>query len=283
MDTPLTEYLQICESIARQSGAILVDYIGRFHVREKGRADLVTEADYASQENVVRTLAKIFPTHQILGEEQMPETLAQDSKGGYRWIVDPLDGTTNYVHGVPHFCVSLAMEYDGQLQVATIYAPLVDECYTAMRGGGAFLNGRPIHVSDAAQMSQSLVAIGFPPGAGWDSPDFLGFLNVMSCCQAIRRSGSTALNMAYVAAGRYDAAWNFHTNAWDMAAGALLVEEAGGTLRRTDGTPFDVNRNAFLATATEPLFEECCHRINDLDALQQTFRSTPWFRECPNT
>ena len=256
----LLPYLTTCEQIARECGAILKDYIGKFHVREKGRADLVTEADCASQENVRRRLAEVYPTHVLLGEEN--GVRAEGGAGIFRWIVDPLDGTTNYVHGDPHFCVSLAMEYDGDLQVATVYSPLEQMCYTASRGGGAFLNGQPMRVSHARTPSESLVAIGFPPGATMASPDGQAFERVMSQCQAIRRSGSTALNLAYVAAGHYDAAWNFRTNAWDMAAGVLLVQEAGGAVRQIDGSPYDVNRGSFIAAANEALLEAFLEKIH---------------------
>lgn len=262
MRNDLEKYLEICEATARCAGEILVDYIGRFHVHEKGRADLVTEADFASQAKVKEQIGRAFPGHVFLGEENTPGTSAAGGVGICRWIVDPLDGTTNYVHGDPRFCVSLALEVDGILQVGTIYAPLLEECYTAVQGRGAKLNGKPIHVSGIEEPQKSLIAVGFPPGAGYDSPDLEAFMNVLDQCHAIRRSGSTAMNLAYVAAGRYDATWNFRTRPWDIAAGALLVREAGGVIRQLNGSPLDVNRGSFLAAASESLYEAFLERIH---------------------
>ncbi|MDO4574372.1 MAG: inositol monophosphatase family protein [Planctomycetia bacterium] len=268
MDYDVNKYLEFGEETARAAGRVLVDYIGKFHVHEKGRADLVTEADFMSQETVKSRITQAFPTHVLLGEENTPGSSAKGGKGVYRWIVDPLDGTTNYVHGDPRFCVSLALEYDGELQVGVIYSPLVEECYTATRGGGAFLNGRLIRTSGVNAMRESLIAVGFPPGVTFTSPDLHAFMNVLDQCHAIRRTGSTAMNLAYTAAGRYDATWNFRTNAWDIAAGTLLVREAGGTVEQIDGSAFDVDTGSFLAAATRPLYDAFLKRIHG-DYFQQ--------------
>ncbi len=253
----LRVYGAVAEDAARQAGAVLMEYVGKFHVKEKGRADLVTEADVAAQAKVKELVLNAFPEHALLGEEVMPGADAHRAAAGrFRWIVDPLDGTTNYVHGMPHFCVSLALECGGELLAAAIYAPPVEECYTAVLGGGAFLNGRPIHVTTAREPEESLVGVGFPPAAGYDAPDVIGFMNILNACQAIRRTGSTAMNMAYVAAGRFDASWNFYTNPWDMAAGALLVTEAGGVLTDITGAAFCVDGHSYFVTATRELHEK---------------------------
>ena len=150
------------------------------------------------------------------------------ARAEYRWIVDPLDGTTNFVHGVPHYCVSLALERNGELLVGAVYDPLLEECFTAAAGQGAWLNGRPIHTSQVSLLSEALAAVGFPPKVTRDSPDLLLFLEMVCRCQAIRRTGSSALNLCYLAAGRFDLYWSYSTNIWDVAAGVLILREAGG-------------------------------------------------------
>lgn len=248
-------FSEVCEQAVRAAGKILLEKWGRVAVREKGRADLVTEADLASQETVRRTIADAFPHHALVGEEDPPDTQHPSVAAEYRWIVDPLDGTTNYVHGVPHFSVSLALERSGILLVGAIYDPVADECFTAGRGQGACLNGEPIHSSSAGRLSEALVAVGFPAVVRPDSPDLRAFFEAVTACQAIRRTGSAALNLAYVAAGRFDACWSFSTKAWDAAAGALIVCEAGGVVSDPRGTPFVLDRGHFLACATPTLHQ----------------------------
>ncbi len=255
MEKDIQEYLTVAEETARTAGKVLLDYADKFHVREKGRADLVTEADFASQEKVKEMILGAFPTHKILGEENIPETNAVGGSGVYRWIVDPLDGTTNYVHKYPHFAVSLALEYDQEIQVGVIFAPMTGECFTAIRGGGAFLNGKPIHVSAETEIEKSLVAIGMPSESEPRSLDLRGFLCALQSTQGFRRTGSTALNLAYVASGRMDVAWHFKTKPWDVAAGALLVREADGVIRSSNGNKFNVDNGDFIATGSEVLLE----------------------------
>lgn len=255
MELEIHEYLNVGESAARQAGQILLDFMGKIHVREKSRFDLVTEADFAAQEKVKEILLSAFPTHRILGEENIPGTDAAGGKGIYRWIVDPLDGTTNYVHSFPHFAVSLALEFDSEMQVGIIFAPVTGECFTAVRGGGAFLNGKPIQTSKVTEAEKSLIAVGFPPNSNSERPDVRAFLNVLTCTHAIRRTGSTALNLAFTACGRLDATWNFGTKPWDVAAGTLLMREAGGTVCGIHGEPFQVDDGHFLAAANGQLQE----------------------------
>lgn len=256
MEQDIFEYLSVGESAARAAGQILLDYWDHIHVREKGRADLVTEADFASQEKVKEMILQAFPTHKILGEENTPGTDAAGGPGVYRWIVDPLDGTTNYVHTFPNFAVSIGMEFSGEMQVGVIFAPVTGECFTSVKGHGAFLNGKPLQTSRVTEPEESLVAVGFPPNAGYDSPDLRSFLNVLVCTHAIRRTGSTALNLAFTASGRLDATWNFRTKPWDVAAGSLLVTEAGGDIRGIFGKPFNVDEGWFLAAANTELQEK---------------------------
>ena len=160
----------------------------------------MTQADLASQEAVRRIVLGAFPAHCLLGEEKVPGEPATD-RAEYRWIVDPLDGTTNFVHGVPHYSVSLALERNGELLVGAVYDPMLDECFTAAAGRGARLNGRPMHASTVSRLSEALAAVGFPPNVQRDSPDLSLFVEMVCRCQAIRRTGSSALNLCYMAAG----------------------------------------------------------------------------------
>ncbi len=259
----LSEYLTVGEETARTAGQILLDYVGKFHIHEKGRADLVTEADFASQEKVKEMLLHAFPTHTILGEEKLPETDSVGGKGVYRWIVDPLDGTTNYVHTFPQYCVSIGLEFNRQMQVGIIFAPVTGECFTTMLGRGAWLNGVPIHTSSVQKPEESLAAVGFPPHLDYDNQDLRAFLNALRCTHALRRMGSTALNLAYTACGRLDASWSFHACAWDSAAGSLMVREAGGSVQNVYGKKYKVDDGHFLATANRKLqtaFQNIIHR-----------------------
>lgn len=233
---------------------MLLDKWGRVAVREKGRADLVTEADLAAQEIVTQRIRAAFPDHVILGEEDARPAVRGDSE--FRWLVDPLDGTTNYVHQVPHFCVSLALEQAGRLVVAAVYNPVAEECFTAVAGAGARLNARPIHTSGVWRPYEALASVGFPAEVKRDSPDLVVFLEAVKHCQAIRRTGSAALNLCYVASGRFDACWGYSTKPWDIAAGVLLIREAGGMVTAPDGGEFALESGQFLAAATPRLHAE---------------------------
>ncbi|MEA1951142.1 MAG: inositol monophosphatase family protein [Planctomycetota bacterium] len=248
----MTDYKRVCEEAARAGGAVLLEKLGKVQAREKAPADLVTEADLASQERVSQVLLDAFPSHGVLGEEDVPDSQGNNSSD-YRWIIDPLDGTTNFVHGVPHFCVSVALQHGSQVLVGAVFNPISKECYTAAAAGGAFLDGRPIHTSRVWRLSESLCAIGFPPGVQGDTPDLQAFLSALPECQALRRTGSAALNLCYVAAGRFDAAWSFATKIWDMAAGTLLVSEAGGIVTPPDDAGECLESGHFLACSTAEL------------------------------
>ena len=248
----MSDYITVCEEAVRAGGATVLDWIGRVKVREKAPADLVTEADFASQETIRRTVLDAFPDHSLLGEE---DEGAPDRAGRtrFRWIADPLDGTTNFVHRLPHYSVSLALEDNGQLLVGAVFDPNRDECFTAAAGEGAFLNGRPIHTSKVSQLSDALAAVGFPPKTRPDSPDLRVFIEALRACQAIRRTGSSALNLCYLGAGRLDAYWAFSTKIWDVAAGILIVREAGGVATSPEGGDFVLEDARFLAAANRPL------------------------------
>jgi myo-inositol-1(or 4)-monophosphatase len=256
-----SSYIKVCEKAVRAGGDVLLDKWGRVSVREKGRADLVTEADLASQDVVSQTIRGAFADHLVIGEEDacphgqdLSDAARRESV--FRWYVDPLDGTTNYVHQVPHFCVSLALEHSGRLLVGAVYDPVAEECYTAVAGEGAWLNGCPIRTSEVVRSSQALAAVGFPAEVRADSPDLVLFLEAIKHCQAIRRTGSAALNLCYVASGRYDAYWCCSTKAWDIAAGVLVIREAGGTVTSPDGGPLVLETGQFLAAATGKLHAE---------------------------
>jgi len=248
----LDAYLRVCETAARHGAEAIRPWIGRTEVREKGPADLVTQADLASQEAVRATVLGAFPEHCLLGEEHLPGE-SPAPRAEYRWIVDPLDGTTNFVHGVPHYCVSLALERRGELLVGAVYDPHLDESFTAALGRGAWLNGRPIRTSRVVDLSESLAAVGFPPGARPDAPDVRMFLQMLPRCQAIRRTGSAALNLCYLAAGRFDVYWSYSTKIWDVAAGALILREAGGCITSPTGGDFRLEEADFLAAANADL------------------------------
>lgn len=245
-------HIKICEDAARAGGRVLLEMLGRVTVREKAPADLVTEADLASQNVISRIILEVFPDHRVLGEEQT-DANAGKNDAEYCWIVDPLDGTTNFVHGVPHFSVSLALRHQKTLLAGVVFNPIADEMYSATAGGGAFLNGQPIHVSNVSTMSNALAGIGFPPGSNRESADLRAFLRALPVFQAMRRTGSAALNLAYVAAGRFDASWSFSTRIWDMAAGILLVREAGGIVTSPEGGEILSETSHYLAAATPEL------------------------------
>ena len=252
----VASYLEVCETAVRRAGRLLLDRRGHVTVRHKGRADLVTEADLAAQEVVRETILEAFPDHALLGEEDPPDRQDPGRQGAFCWIVDPLDGTTNYVHGVPFFSVSLALEHRGELLAGAIYDPISEECFASERGGGAFLNGRPIRVSGVLTLADALVAAGFPAAVTGDAPDLRLFNEIVLVCQAVRRTGSASLNLAYVAAGRLDALWSYATKVWDVAAGRLLIQEAGGVVTAFNGKPPGSRDGQVLAAATPKLHEE---------------------------
>lgn len=215
----------------------------------KGSIDLVTDVDRASEELIERTIAGAFPEHRFVGEEtsfiagEVPEL-----SDLYSWLVDPLDGTTNYAHRYPHFAVSIALEHAGKVIVGVVYDPMRDELFVAERGGGASMNGAPIWVSQIDRLERSLLGTGFaydPEARGENARIWNGFLTLS---QGVRRDGSAALNLCYVACGRLDGFWERPLNAWDMAAGSLIIEEAGGVVAGYDGTPFGPYRREIVTS-----------------------------------
>jgi myo-inositol-1(or 4)-monophosphatase len=211
----------------------------------KGAKDLVTELDTASEALIVGMLLERFPGHGILAEEGSYPA----GDGRHTWIIDPIDGTTNFAHGFPWFCSSIALERDGQLQVGVIYNPINDELFTATAGSGAFLNGRRLKVSQRAPLSASLLGTGFPYDCATDPENnFDSFIRFQKAARGIRRAGAAALDLAYLAAGRLDGFWELKLKPWDVAAGTLLIQEAGGTVTAFDGGPYRVRNHRILAS-----------------------------------
>lgn len=213
------------------------------HIREKAsRADLVTDADRASERLIIERLRKEFPTSSILAEE----TGAHEGSSDERWIVDPLDGTTNFAHGYPPFCVSIAYERAGEVCAGVVHAPFFHECFAAEKGSGAMLNDVPLAVSRVETVSQALLCTGFRPSNYARNGHQFEYLSARA--QAVRRDGSAALDLAYVAGGRFDGFWEFDLSAWDVAAGALLITEAGGRVTEVDGCALDISGGSILST-----------------------------------
>jgi myo-inositol-1(or 4)-monophosphatase len=248
------QFAKIAEGIARETGELLRGFYERGVAMEyKGDVDLVTEADRASEKLIGERLKAALPEHGIYGEEGTRDRMGSE----YRWYVDPLDGTTNFAHGFPVFCVSMGLERrapglaeneDGEIVAGVIYDPLRDEMFSGWRGGGAWLNGRRIAVSKVETLQESLIATGFPSHKRHSSPNVHFYHEFTLRSHGVRRAGSAALDMAYVACGRIDGYWEFKLNPWDTSAGFLLVEEAGGTATHFDGGRFTLDSREVFAT-----------------------------------
>lgn len=247
-----SQYLDVACVAAKYGAAELEAWRTKFTVTEKARADLVTEADVASQNAVKAYLLKAFPSHHFLGEEESVGKTPQDVRPAPgappTWVVDPLDGTANYVHDIPAYCVSIGLVIDGDPVVGVIYDPRQNELFAAAKGLGAFLNGRPIKVSQATSLNDGMLATGFPSNYDKQVRNLAAWDRMSPHCQGLRRTGSTAINLAYVACGRFDGYWAYDNYPWDLAGGAVLVTEAGGSLSTVDGKPFDCFRPDVIAT-----------------------------------
>jgi len=231
---------------ARAAGSLLRErFGGPRQIRHKGATDLVTEMDQQAETLISRILQAAFPAYGLLAEEGG----AQFGARATRWVVDPLDGTTNYAHGYPFFAVSIALEEAGQVILGVVYNPILDELFVAERGEGASLNGRPIHVSAAHELGQSLLASGFPYTA-WTNEANNGreWNRLLKRVRSLRSDGSASLDLCHVAMGRLDGFWELNLNPWDMAAGALLIQEAGGRLTQVNGAPFELYGRTLLAS-----------------------------------
>jgi myo-inositol-1(or 4)-monophosphatase len=239
------DFVPAVAEIAREAGTLLMGYFDQhIKIEYKGEADLVTAADRASEKLIRERIRQRWPGHDILGEE---EGLV-DTGSEYRWYVDPLDGTTNFAHGFPVFCVSMALEYKGKRIAAVIYDPTRDEMFTAEQGSGAYLNQQRIHVSKVARLAEALVATGFPSHKRHKNPNIYFYHQITLHTHGVRRAGSAALDLCCVACGRFDGFWEFNLNPWDTAAGVLIVEEAGGKVTNFAGGPFELNSRETLAS-----------------------------------
>jgi myo-inositol-1(or 4)-monophosphatase len=242
----MADPLQAAVEMALESGRIQKESFSKdFAVHHKGEINLVTDIDIACQEKIISMIGHCFPDDDIIAEEK---SNTYDGRKN-RWIIDPVDGTTNYAHGYPFFCTSIAYEANGRVIAGVVYNPIMNELFFASAGEGAYLNGDRINVSRVADLKKSLLSTGFPYDIKTNPDNNIDhFVNFLYNAQAIRRDGSAALNLSYVACGRFDGFWELHLNAWDLAAGALILEEAGGRVTDLSGGPFDMYRGECLAS-----------------------------------
>jgi myo-inositol-1(or 4)-monophosphatase len=256
----------VAERLAVEAGALLRAAYGQVEAREKGPGDLVTDADFASQALIAKGLASAFPSHTLLAEEA---GAVPDPSKPWRWVVDPLDGTINFAHGFPFWCVSIALEHEGQLVVGVIHNPLSQETYSAGLGRGATRNGHPIAVSPVERLSASLISTALPIDFASDSDRLMAYMRRFSTgTHSVRRTGSSALNLALVAAGGFEVCYATSMNPWDAAAGVLLVREAGGVVSGLAGEPYDLYAGAILATNGR-VHEESLRCLADSDGQRR--------------
>jgi myo-inositol-1(or 4)-monophosphatase len=257
----LVTYLDAAKEAARRGAAVLEEWRRHFSVREKARFDLVTDADLASQKAIQQCLASRFPEHGFLGEEDKSSQTRPGPDAPPTWIVDPLDGTTNYVHDCPLYCVSIGLQVAGELVVGVVLDPVRNELFAAAHGQGAWLGERRLHTSRAAQLAEALLATGFPPDLRGQEMTLDWWRHFSLRTRSLRRTGSTALNLAYVAAGRFDGYWAFDNHVWDVAGGVVLVREAGGVVTNVDGSPYDPYTPDALAS-NGPLHAVLVHEMS---------------------
>lgn len=256
------KYLEVALEAAKTGGEILENGYGSlFEVKTKeGRNNLVTEFDFKSEKAIKKCIHNYFPEHEILGEEFGLDEAQSD----YRWIIDPLDGTVNFVHSIPIFSVSIALEYKKEIIVGVIYHPILKETFTAIKGQGAFLNGKAIHVSDNAELNNAILVTGFPYNINENPLNAIEtFVSMVKLGLPVRRLGSAALDLAYVAAGRFDAFWEGQLKPWDVAAGYLIVEEAGGKVTDYRNNKYSVYGDTILAS-NNAIHESMSIEIQDI-------------------
>jgi myo-inositol-1(or 4)-monophosphatase len=247
-NTPSTDLLAIAQKAALEAGDMLKDGFGTtFRIDNKeGRHNLVTEYDHKAENHIISLIKAEFPHHIFLAEESGATGATAET---VRWIIDPLDGTVNFAHSIPIFCVSIGAERAGELLCGVIYAPMTGELFTGVQGGGAFLNGQQIHVSETDKLDNAILVTGFPYNA-WENPNNCidHFSRFVRMGLPVRRLGSAAIDLAYLAAGRFDGYWEVSLNSWDVAAGKLLLQEAGGMMTQYNGTPHNLHKGTMLAT-----------------------------------
>ena len=237
------------EAVLRAGEIQMARFGTRIEISKKGAIDLVTEVDLEVEMMFRQMIAARFPTHDVLAEELQTDAETGQTPARYRWVFDPIDGTINYAHGLPIFCASLALEVDGQPEVGAVYDPNRKELFTAEQGGGAWLNGAPLRVSMASTLLDSVLCTGFPYDVHETLDEVVGlFAEFVGRARAVRRLGSAAVDLCYVAAGRLDGFWEQRLQAWDVSAGSLIVEEAGGRVTGLDATSFSSHSGQVLAT-----------------------------------
>ena len=283
MASKASDFVAQATVIAREAGALILSYFKRGVKTEyKGESgvDLVTDADRTSEKLIVKRLREAFPDHDLVGEEG---TRTSGGTAGYRWYVDPLDGTTNFAHRFPVFCVSLGLERvtsedkPGELIAGVVYDPTRDELFTAERGQGAKLNGIPMHVSGTRTVGESLIATGFPSKKRHENPNIHFYHEITLHSHGVRRAGSAALDLAYTACGRFDGYWEFNLNPWDTSAGILLVQEAGGTVTQYNGAPFEIRTPREILASNGLIHQELiehfarifAHEVDDLPSVAE--------------
>lgn len=235
---------------AREAGQVLLEKFGRkIEISKKGNINLVTEADFASEKLIIEKIRSHYPKHSILAEESGESNAAViDGEKVWKWIIDPLDGTTNYAHGYPCFCITIALEHRDEIVLGVTFDPTRNELFAAEKGQGATLNGRKISVSETSELSEALIVTGFPYNLA-DKDNFAGHLtDFLVRSRGVRRDGSAAIDMAYVACGRFDGFWEEGLNPWDVAAGVLLIEEAGGRISYYDNSSFSIYKAPICAS-----------------------------------
>lgn len=262
------QHLEVAVTAARAGAEELLRFWNSRTVSEKAPKDLVTDADLASQKAIRDILMDAFADYAFVGEEEGETEPPADVRAGDAdappcWVVDPLDGTVNYVHQLQSFAVSIGLYQAGKMRLGVILDPITEELYTAIDGHGAHLNGQALKTSDCNDLSHALIACSFPAGVKGDSPEVTRFVKVLERCRSLRRLGSCALNMCYVAAGRLDGYWATNVSAWDSAAGTVIAREAGAQLTAYDGSPLDDWQPKFCVTATKPLQDTMIDLLRD--------------------
>lgn len=243
----MKSFLDGAMAAARMAGEVLVRRRSTLHIEYKGssKRNVVSNIDVESEKVITDFIRERWPNHQILAEEGG----LHEMNSSYKWVIDPLDGTTNYVHGFPFFAVSIGLEFEGVIRAGVVYEPVRNDLFYAEKGKGAFLNGQPLQVSRTAQLEKALLVTGFSYDLTTNpNSNFVHFYNFSHAAQAVRRTGSAALDLCYIAAGYFDGYWELHLAPWDTAAGSLIVEEAGGKISGFNGEPFSIYSKAVLAS-----------------------------------
>jgi myo-inositol-1(or 4)-monophosphatase len=271
----MSSYLEVCLKAARLGGEVLLDWQHRFQPREKGPKDLVTQADVEAQEAIRECICKSFPDHDFLSEEDAADRKAKGlppipaRQSDFRWIVDPLDGTTNYVHHLPGYAVSIALQRGSEIELGVVFDPLAEETFVAQRGNGATLNGKPLTTTGCQHLAQALIAVSFSPHVSRQSPEIKRFVEILLASQSVRRMGSAALNLCYVAAGRLDGYLATSVSIWDVAGGVLVATEAQGKIAALDGALLNLDRPELLAAASQPLLDELVRCVSRADEIHE--------------